>query len=48
MRVFDEQKDSVIETYTIFSRLRNFLLTIIAPIRRAGEKRNLRAGVDFT
>ena len=38
MRVFDEQKDSIIATYARFSRLRNFLLTVIAPVQRASEK----------
>ena len=48
MRVFDEQKDSIIATYTRFSRLRNFPLTVIALVRRASEKRKQRTEVDFT
>ena len=48
MRVFDEQKDSIIETYTKFSHLQNFALTVIALVRRASEERKQRAGVDFT
>ena len=48
MRVFDEQKDSIIATYTRFSRLRNFPSTIIALVRWASEERKQRAEVDFT
>ena len=48
MCVFDEQKDSIIATYTRFSRLRNFPQIMIAPVRRASEERKQRAGVDFT
>ena len=48
MRVFDEQKDSIIAAYTIFSRLRNFPLAVIAPVRRASEERKQRARVNFT
>ena len=48
LRVFDEQKNSIIATYTKFSRLRNFPLTVIAPVGRASEVRKQRARVDFT
>ena len=47
MRVFDELKDSIIATYTRFSRLRNFSLAVIAPVRRVSVDRKQRAGVDF-
>ena len=47
MRVFDEQKDSIIATYTRFSRLQNFPLTVIALVRRTTEERKQRAEVDF-
>ena len=48
MCVFNEQKDSIIATYTRFSRLQNFSLKVIAPVRRASEEVKQRAGVDFT
>ena len=49
MRVFDEQKDSIIiATYTKFSPLQNFPLTVIAPVQRASEERKQCASVDFT
>ena len=48
MRVFDEQNDSIIATYTRFSRLRNFPLAVIAPVGRESEERKQRAGVDFS
>ena len=43
MRVFDEQKDSIVATCTRFSRLRNFPLTVIAPVGRASKERKQRA-----
>ena len=48
MRVFNEQKNSIIATYARFSRLRNFLLTAIAPVRQVCEQRKQRPVVDFT
>ena len=47
MRVFDKQKDSIITTYTRFSRQQNFSLTVVALIRWASEERKQRPGVDF-
>ena len=38
MRVFDEQKDSIIATYMRFLHLQNFSLMVIAPVRRASEE----------
>ena len=48
MRVFDEQKDSIVATYKRFSGLQNFPLTVIAPVRRVSEERTQLAVVDFT
>ena len=48
MRVFNEQKNSIIATYARFLRLRNFLLTVIAPVRQVCEQRKQRPVVDFT
>ena len=43
MRVFNEQKDSIIASHLRFLHLRNFPLTVIAPVRRASKKREQRA-----
>ena len=48
MRVFNEQKDLIIATYTRFSRLQNFQLRVIAPVRRASKERKQHPGVHFT